>query len=59
MYKYYYRIEFFPIKTNEEGKDIHDEIFNNIPHLIKTHMRVDCLQDGFVIYTNRVILSKI
>ena len=35
MYTYYYRLGFYPIKNNEEGKNIHNEIFNNIPHFIK------------------------
>ena len=34
MYQYYSRLGFFPIKHNEEGKYIHNEIFNNIPHFI-------------------------
>ena len=50
MYKYYYRLVFLPIKHNDEGKYIHNEIFNNIPHLIKTRQRVDFIQDGFVVY---------
>ena len=36
MYEYYSNIGFSPIKHNEEGEYIHNEIFNNIPHFIKT-----------------------
>ena len=36
MYKYYSCLGFFPIKHNEEGKENHNEIFNIIPHFIKT-----------------------
>ena len=46
-------------KNNEEAKYIHNEIFNNIPHFIKKRLHVDCLQDGFVMYKNKVILRKI
>ena len=59
MYKYYSRFGFLPIKHNEKGKYIHNEIFNNIPHFIKNRLHVDCLQDGFVMYKNEVILRKI
>ena len=48
IYKYYYRLRFYPIKHNEEGKDIQNKIFINIPHFIKTRLRVDCLQDGLL-----------
>ena len=58
MYKYYSCIGFFPIKNNEEVKDVHNEIFNNIPHFVKNRLHVDCLQDGSVMYKNKVILSK-
>ena len=30
-----------------------------MPHFIKNHLHVDCLQDGFVMYKNKVILFKI
>ena len=59
MYKYYSRIVFNPIKHNEERKYIHNKIFKNIPHFIKNRLHVDCLQDGFVMYNNKVILQKI
>ena len=36
IYKYYSLLGVFPIKHIEEGKDIHNEIFKNIPHFIKT-----------------------
>ena len=36
-----------------------DEIFNNIPHFIKKkHLHFDWLQDGFVMYKNKLILGK-
>ena len=59
MYKYHSRLEFLPIKHNEEVKYIHNEIFNNMPHFIKNFLCVDCLQDGFVVYKNKVIIRKI
>ena len=36
----------------------HSEIFNNIPHFIKNCLHVDYLQDGFVMYKNKIILLK-
>ena len=59
IYKYYSCLVFFLIKHNEEVKDIYNEIFNNIPHFIKNHLPVDCLQDVFVMYNNKVKLCKI
>ena len=35
VYNYYSFIGFLPIKHNEEGKDTHNGIFNNIPYFIK------------------------
>ena len=58
MYKYYSHLGFFPIKHNEEGKDVHNEIFNNIPHFIKNRLHVDFLQYCFVMYKNKVIIRK-
>ena len=58
MYKYYYSLGFSPIKHNKEGKDIHNEIFNNILHFIKNRLHVDCIQDSFVMYNNKLILIK-
>ena len=58
MYKYYSCIVFNPIKHNEEGKDIYNVIFNNIPHFIKTRLRVDFIQDGFVMYKDKVLIHK-
>ena len=49
---------FSPIKHNEEVKDIYNRIFNNIPHFIKNRLHVDCLQDGFLTYKNKVIIFK-
>ena len=56
MYNYYSRFSYFPIKHNEEGKDIHNGIFNSIPHLIKTRLRVDWIQDGFVMYKYKLLI---
>ena len=58
MYKYYSNLEFSLIKHNEEGKDIYNKIFNNIPHLIKSHINVDFIQDGFIIYKNKAIIRQ-
>ena len=43
MHKYYSCIGFSAIKHNEDGKDIHNEIFNNIRHFIKNRLHVDCI----------------
>ena len=59
IYKHYSRLGDFPIKQNEEVKDIHNEIFNNILHFIKNCLHVDCLLDGFVMYNNKVIIIEI
>ena len=58
MYKYYHYIGLFPIKKNEKGKYIHNKKFNNIPYFIKYRLYVDCLQDGFVMYNDKVISHK-
>ena len=58
VYKYYSRLGFFPIKQNDEVKDIHNEIFNSIPHLIKNCLHVHCIQYGFFMYKKESILSK-
>ena len=58
MYKYYQHIGFLQIKHNKEGKYTHNEIFNNIPHLIKNHLHLNSLQDGFFIYTDKVLIHK-
>ena len=59
MYKYYSRLGIFPNKHNEDGKNIHDEIFNNLPYFIKNRLHVDCLQDGFVMHKDKVIICEI
>ena len=41
MYQYNSYLGFLPIKHNVEGKTIHNEIFNNIPHFIKNCLHVD------------------
>ena len=58
MYEDYFRLRFPPIKHNRKGKDIHNETFNNIPNCIKDHLHVNCLQDGFVIYNDKVLVHK-
>ena len=57
IYKCYSRIGFTPIKHNKEKN--HNEIFNIIPQLTKNRLHVDCLQDGFFMYNNKLILSKV
>ena len=59
IYKCYSRLGFSPIKHDWEGKDVHNEIFNNIPHFIKNHLRVYFIQDGFFMCNNKVILRQI
>ena len=59
MYKYHSSLGFLPIKNNEEGKCIHNEIFKNIPHFIKNCLCVNFLQDGFGVYNDRVRIIKI
>ena len=58
MYKYYSCLGFLPIKHNQEGKDIHNEIFNNIPHFVKKCLNANCLQYGFVMYNKTVTIFK-
>ena len=58
IYKYYSVIGCFTIKHNEEGKDILNKIFNNIPYFIKNRLRVNFLQDGFVVYNDKVPIIK-
>ena len=58
MYRYYSHLGFLPIKHNEEGKYINSKIFNNIPYFIKNLIRVNCLQDGFVMYNDKAIIWK-
>ena len=59
MYKYYSCLGFSPIKLKKEVEDIHNEVFNNIPHFIKNNLHVDCHQDDFFMYRNKVIVWKI
>ena len=56
MYKYYSRLGLISIRKNEEGEDINNEIFNNIPHFIKNILHVNCLQNGFIMYNDKVII---
>ena len=58
MCKYYSCIGILPIKHNEEGKYVHNEIFENIPHFIKNCLHVSFLQDGFSMYNNKVLIHK-
>ena len=55
-YKYYTFLGFIPIKNNEEGKNIHEEVFNNLIHVIKNCPHVNCFQDGLVVYSDKVLL---
>ena len=48
MYKHYPRLGVLTIKISEEGKNIHNEILNNIPHIIKNCLHVNFLQDDFL-----------
>ena len=41
IYKYYSRLGFIPTKQKQDGKQIHNEIFNNIPHFIKNSLHVN------------------
>ena len=58
MYKYYSLLVFPLIKHNEEGKDIHSEILNDIPHLIKNYLHVNCIQHGLDVCNDKVLISK-
>ena len=58
MYNYFSHVGGFPIKHNEEGKDIQNKILNNIPHFIINRLHFDCLQYGFVLYKDKVLASK-
>ena len=49
MNTYYSFLGFIPIKHNEEVKDICEELFNSVPHLIYNFICVNCLKYGFVI----------
>ena len=58
MYKYYSRLEFFPIKKKKKNTASkvknHNGILYNIPHLIKNSLYVDCLQYGSFMYNDKV-----
>ena len=58
IYKYYSRLGFLPTKHKQKVKDISNEIFNNITHLIKSCLNVNCLQYGFVMYNDKVLILK-
>ena len=58
LYKHYSRLIFPPIKYNKERENIHNEVFNKISYFIKNCLHVDCLQDGFVVSNDKVILHK-
>ena len=53
VYVYYSNFGFLSIKHNKEGKYIHEEVFNNIPNVIKNIPHFKCLQDGFVMYNDK------
>ena len=58
IYKYYSHLGFLSINTQQGRENIHHEIFNNIPHFIKNRLHVNFIQDGFVMYENKVIIRK-
>ena len=58
MYTYYSRLGFFIIKNYEERRDIHNKVFNNIPHFIKNHLHLDYIQHTFVVYRDKLLISK-
>ena len=58
VYEYHSRLGFLSIKHDEEGKDIHNDIFNNIPYFIKNCLHFNCLQDRFVMYNDKVLRIK-
>ena len=55
--KYYSCLEFTPIKKRK-GQYIHKEALNNIPHFIKNCLCINCLQVGFVMYNDKLIILK-
>ena len=57
MYKCYSRLVFSQSNTTMNKKD-ENEILNNIPHFIKNRLDVDCIQDGFVMYNDKLIPCK-
>ena len=59
MYKYYYWLGFFKIKQSGERNYIHNEIFKYTPHFMKNCSPINCLQYGFVIYKDKVLIHKI
>ena len=59
MYKYYSYLGFHWLRKNEEGKDTQNGIFNNIPYFIKNRHRVNCNQDCFVMYNDKLLIRKI
>ena len=58
MYKYYPHLGGVLIKQNEEVKDMHNEIFNDIPNFIKNCLRVNFLHGVFVVYNDKVLIRK-
>ena len=59
MYKYYSHLGFIQIKYNKEGKYMHKEVSNNIPHRIKNILHVNCLNDVFGMYNYNVSICKL
>ena len=37
----------------------YNKIFNNVSYFIKNHILVNCLQDGFVMYYDKVLICEI
>ena len=58
MYQYYFSLGFSPNQTQWGRVKNHNEIFNYIQHFIKNLLHVDCRQDCFVMYNNKVIIFK-
>ena len=58
MYSTYYCLGFVTNKHNKEGTYIYKEAFNNITHLIRIWIHVNCLYGGFIIYNDNVLIHK-
>ena len=56
--KYYSRLTSPPNQTQRGRKGYPQWNVKNIPHLIKNNLHVNCLQYGFVMYNDEVIIFK-
>ena len=45
------------MKHNEERDDIHERVFNNIPHFVKKILQAKCLNYGFVMNNDNLFIS--